>query len=154
MPFFDVFKKKTKNEQKIRDHRTNLFSRYTEYKESNLKINSNLLDIFHHIPDNKSFLCHLATGYDNTYSLFTDYILLKQEIDTQIMPESSWREKTKKADAIILEFKHEFDKLAIEIMRGSEEFEGICEECIRWYDEDDPNTKKLVSKLKAFKMPF
>ena len=121
---------------------------------SSHNIESDLEKIFQHIPDNKSFFCHLATGYESTYLLFTNYILLKREIDTQIMQEPIWREKTKQANSISLEFKHDFEKLLLKIMRGSEEFEGICEECRNWYDEDDPNSKKLISKLKTFKMPF
>jgi len=154
MPFFDTFKKKSSNEQKIRDHRKNLISRYTEYVESGQNINSNLEEIFRHLPDNKSFLCHLSTGYENTFLLFMDYVLLKKEIDTQIMQESMWREKTKQVESINLEFKHEFEKLLLKIMRGSEEFDGICDECKRWYNTDDHNLEELISKLNLFKMPF
>ena len=154
MPFLDAFKKKSKNQQKIRDHCKNLISKYNEYFNSSHKIESDLEKIFQNIPDNKSFFCHLATGYEGTYLLFTKYILLKREIDTQIMQESIWRQKTEQANSISLEFKHDFEKLLLKIMRGPEEFEGICEECQNWYDEDDPNSKKLISKLKTFKIPF
>jgi len=154
MPFFDAFKKKSKNQQKIREHFKNLISKYNEFIESSHKADSDLEKIFQNIPNNKSFLCHLATGYENTYLLFMNYILLKREIDTQIMPESIWKEKTKQANGISLEFKHDFEKLLLKITHGSEEFEGICEECSNWYDKDDPSSKELISKLKVFKMPF
>jgi hypothetical protein len=154
MPFFDAFKKGTRNEQNIRDHRKNLILQFNEYTESSSNVDSNLEEVFHHVPNNESILCHLATGYNSTFLLLTDYILLKLEIDTQIISESIWREKTKRAYSIGLEFNHEFEKLLLKIVHGSEEFEGICEQCKKWYNEDDPNSKELISKLNIFKMPF
>lgn len=154
MHFFDAFKKGTRNGQNIRDHRRNLILQFNQYIESSRNVGSNPEEVFHHAPDKESILCHLATGYNSVYLLLVNYISLKKEIDTQIMPESIWREKTKQADGISLEFKHEFEKLLLKITRGSEEFEGICEKCKKWLDEEDPNSKELNSKLNVFKMPF
>jgi hypothetical protein len=154
MHFFDVFKKKSANEQKIKDHCKSLISCYIEYVEKGSTAHFDPENIFHNFSDNQSFLSHLGTGYESTYSLLENYVLLNREINTQIMPESTWKEKTRQANVINLEFKHEFEKLLLKVGRGAEEFGGICEECRKWHKEDDPNSKKLLLKLKAFKMPF
>ena len=154
MPFFDVFKKNSKNGQKIKDHCRNLMSRYLEYAKTGSTAHFDPEKIFRNFPDNQSFLSHLCTGYQNTYSLLENYVLLNREINSQIMPEPIWKEKTKQANSINLEFKHEFEKLLLKVERGAEEFGGICEECRKWHSEDNPNSKELFSKLKAFKMPF
>jgi hypothetical protein len=154
MPFFFAFKKKSKNEQYLKDHRKDLIFHYNEYAKTNPNVDSNPQELFNNYLDNKAFLSHLSTGYESTYQLFMDYISLKQEIDTLIMSEPIWREKTKRADDLSIEFKHAFEKLLVKIMHGSEEFEGVCHECKKWHSEDDPNSKSLLSKLSTFKMPF
>jgi len=129
-------------------------SRYIEYAKMGSTVHFDPENIVRNFPDKQSFLSHLGTGYESTYSLLENYILLNREINTQIMPESIWKEKTKQANSINLEFKHEFEKLLLKVERGAEEFRGICEECRKWYSEDDPTSKELLSKLKAFKMLF
>lgn len=146
---FDIFKTKSKNKQNIIDHTKNLVKEYTEYLNQNKEFNIKIFQDFHL----ESFLCHLSTGYENTYLLLLNYISLRHEIDTQLMPESAWKEKTKLTENILHEFKHQLDKLLVNIERGSEEFEGICKECNKWHD-DDTNYKQLISKLNLFKMPF
>ncbi|MGI0069660.1 MAG: hypothetical protein ACREAN_05325 [Nitrosopumilaceae archaeon] len=154
MPFFDVFKKNSKNEQNIKDHCMSLVSCYIEYAKMGSTAHFDPENIFRNFPDNQSFLSHLGTGHESTYSLLENYVLLNREINTQIMPEPIWKEKTKQASSINLEFKHEFEKLLLKVEHGTEEFGGICEECRKWHSEDDPDSKELCSKLKAFKMPF
>jgi hypothetical protein len=154
MPFFDVFKKNSKNEQNIKDHCKSLVSHYIEYTKTVSITHFDPENIFRNFLDNQSFLSHLCTGYESTYSLLENYVLLNREINTQIMPKPIWKEKTKQANNINLEFKHEFEKLLLKIERGAEELRGICEGCRKWHSEDDSNSKELFSKLKAFKMPF
>jgi hypothetical protein len=154
MPFFDVFKKKSANEKNINDHCTSLMSRYIEYARRGSTAHFDPEKTFRNFPDNQSFLSHLGTGYESTYSLLENYVLLNREINTKIMPEPIWKEKTKQVNGINLEFRHEFEKLLLKIERGAEEFGGICEECRKWHSEDNPNSRELLSKLKAFKMPF
>ena len=154
MPFFDAFKKKSKNVQYLKDHRKDLITRFNEYAKTNRNLDSNPKEIFGNFVENEALLCHLSTGYESTFLLLVDYMRLKQEIDTIVMRESVWREKTKLANEVSIEFKHEFEKLLVRIVQGSEEFEGICQECRKWHNEDDPNSKILFSKLSIFKMPF
>ncbi len=154
MSFFDAFKKKPKTEQNIKDHCKTLILQYNEYLKKYSTVHSDLKGTFRNFADNESFLCHLATGYESTYLLLKNYILLNQEIKTQLMPEPVWKEKTKQAEDTIVEFEHEFKKLLLKIERGAEEFGGICGECRKWYTDDDPNSKELISKLRAFRIPF
>jgi hypothetical protein len=143
-----------KNEQNIKDHCRSLVSRYIEYAKTGTTAPFDPKNIFRNFPDNQSFLSHLCTGHESMYLLLEKYVLLNREINTQIMPEPIWKEKTKQANSINLEFKHEFEKLLLKVERGAEEFGGICEECRKWHSEDDLDSKELFSKLKAFKMPF
>jgi len=151
MPFFDRLKKKTRNEQKIKEHCNNLVLQYVQHVET-LRTDY-LPDIFVHMPNNESFLSHIATGYEIAYSLLVDYHKLKREIKT-ISVESVWKEKTKQLDKLNLEFKHEFDRILLKITRGHEELQGICQECKDWHDKDEYNYNELISKLNQFKMPF
>ena len=68
------------------------------------------------------------------------------------MPESVWKEKTREANKIKVEFDHEFDTLLLRVSRGVDEFGGICEKCKKWYIDNDPN--ELISKLRAFRLPY
>lgn len=154
MPFFDVFKKKSTNEQNIKNHCKSLIMSYNEYIRTGSSVHLNPVDLFRKFPHKQAFLQHLATGYETTFLLLKNYALLNQEIKTQLMPEPIWKEKTKQANDIQVEFQHGFEKFHLKIERGVEEFGGICEECRKWYNEDDPNSKELISKLREFKIPF
>jgi hypothetical protein len=153
MPFFDVFKKKSTNEQNIKDHSRSIILRYIEYAKT-VPNNFDLENIFRNFSDNQLFLSHLATGYVGMYSLLEDYVLLNREINTQVMPEETWKEKTRQAQGISLQFKHELERLLLKVERKAEEFGGMCEVCRKLYSEDDPNFKELIGKLNSFKMPF
>lgn len=148
MPSFDIFKKRSKR-QDLDEHSQNLVKEYIEHSNQSTEFN-----ILRDFPHNASFLCHLSTGYDNTYLLLLDYISLKHEIDTQLTSQSIWKEKTKAANDILDEFKHQLDNLLVKIERGSEKLEGICQECKKWHSEDEPNYTKMISKLNLFKMPM
>jgi hypothetical protein len=154
MPFFDRFKKKSTNEKNIKDHGKGLISRYNEYVRAGSTVRLNPDNLFRNFHDNELFLRHLGTGYESTYLLLKNYMVLNQEINSQTMSEPVWKEKTKQANDINIEFQHEFEKLLLKIERGVEEFGGICEECRKWYSADDPYSKELILKLQAFKMPF
>jgi hypothetical protein len=116
--------------------------------------NFELENIFRNFSENQLFLSHLATGHANMYALLEDYVSLNREINTQIMPEADWKEKTRQAQGINLQFKHEFEKLLLKAERNAEEFGGICELCRKWHSEDDPNSKELIGKLNSFRLPF
>ena len=148
MPSFDIFKKRSKNKQDLIVHLKNLVREYNEYSNQNTRFN-----ILQDFPHKVSFLCHLSTGYNITYLLLLDYISLQHEMNTNIIPESIWKEKTKAANDVLNEFKHQLDNLLIKIERGSEKFEGICQECKEWH-VDESNYTEMLPKLNLFKMPM
>ena len=62
MSFFDVFRKRSRNEQNIEEHCKSLILRYNEYTKSSN--NSDFSpEIFYNFADKELFLSHLATGY-------------------------------------------------------------------------------------------
>jgi|SRR5215831_10728688 len=154
MPFLDSFKKKQNFDQKIKDHSNNLILQFNEYIKKGSTVQGDLEQIFRNFPDDKSFLSHLFTGYEQLYLLFKNYITLNHEIKTILMPESIWKEKTKETNKIKVEFEHEFDTLLLRVSRGVDEFGGICEICTKWYGDNDPYPKELISKLRTFRLPY
>jgi len=70
MPFLDAFKKKPNFEQKIKDHRNNLILQFNEYIKKDSTVQNDLEQTIRNFPDDKSFLCHLFTGYAQIYLLF------------------------------------------------------------------------------------